>query len=256
MPRLAAGPPAEQVERAVEAAVQVGERERRQPSRGELDGQRHPVEAADDVGDQFEVRGRGRRAGAHSAGPVEEHRHGGNLRRLLPGARQRERGQPEGVFGGQAERLAARRQHAQPRAGRQQRADDVARGVEQVLAVVDHQQAGPVAEQRRAGGQDVARDDVQVQRRGERVRDRGGVGDRGEQHDGRGVGPRRDLQRDPGLTDPARPDDRHQPVRGEQPVQGRYLLLAADEPRRRPGPCGRGGCSRSGDVALDLAERR
>ena len=73
-------------------------------------------------------------------------------------------------------------------------------------------------------------DDVQVQRRRQRVRDRGRVGDRGEQQHGRRLAARRDLQRDPGLADAARADDRDHPLRGEQPVQRRDLRLAAEEP--------------------------
>ena len=76
-----------------------------------------------------------------------------------------------------------------------------------MLAVVDHQEAGAVAEDGDAGRQDVALDDVEVQGRRERVRECGRVGDRREQqHDVRPVG-RGDLQGHPGLADPTCPDD-------------------------------------------------
>jgi hypothetical protein len=65
----------EEVEGPVQAGVQIGEGERRQPPGGELDGQRHAVEAADDVGDKPQL-GRRRTAGADPSGPVEEDRDG------------------------------------------------------------------------------------------------------------------------------------------------------------------------------------
>ena len=46
---------AEQVEGAVEPGVEVGEAERRQPSRGQFDGEGYAVEAAHDVADQAQV---------------------------------------------------------------------------------------------------------------------------------------------------------------------------------------------------------
>ena len=46
---------AEQVERTVQPGVEVGEVERRHPSCGQFDGERHPVETAHDVTDQAQV---------------------------------------------------------------------------------------------------------------------------------------------------------------------------------------------------------
>ena len=46
---------AEQVKRTVQPGVEVGEVERRYPSCGQLDGERHPVETAHDVTDQAQV---------------------------------------------------------------------------------------------------------------------------------------------------------------------------------------------------------
>ena len=152
-----------------------------------------------------QLRRRGRGAGADPAGPVEEDRHRrdpGRVLRVRVG--KRERRQPEGVLRGEPERFAAGGQHRQPRARGQERGDRVARRVEQVLAVVDDQQPGALAEERDAGREDVALDDLQVQRRRQRVRDRGRVGDRGEQQHGRGLAALRDLQRHPGLADAAR----------------------------------------------------
>ena len=157
--------------------------------------------------------------------------------------------------GGRPERLAAGGQHRQPRARRQERGDRLARRVEQVLAVVDDQQPGALAEERDAGREDVALDDLQVQRRRQGVRDRGRVGDRGEQQHDRGLAALRDLQRHPGLADAARADDRHPPLRRQQPVQRRDLRLPADEAGGRAGAVGRAGGSAAGDVAFPLGQR-
>ena len=64
---------AEQVEGTVEPVVEVGEAERRQPPGGQLDGERHPVEAAHDLGDQAQVVRTGREVGLDATGAVDEH---------------------------------------------------------------------------------------------------------------------------------------------------------------------------------------
>ena len=81
-------------------------------------------------------------------------------------------------------------------------------GLEQVLAVVDDEQVRAVAEDRDAGRQDVAAYLAQAQRCGQRVRDARRVGDRCQQQHRRGVGSTRELEREAGLADAARTDDR------------------------------------------------
>ena len=173
MPGAAAGPAAEQVERAVEPAVQVGEREAGEPAGGELDRQRQPVEAADDVGDQPQLGRRRRGTGADPAGPVEEDRDRRGPGRVLP-RRAREAGAaPAGRCTPRAAPSGSRLVASTDSRGHADRsAVTVSRDrVEQVLAVVDHQQPGALAEERDAGREDVALDDVQVQRRRQGVRD-------------------------------------------------------------------------------------
>ena len=251
MARVAVGTAApEQVERPVEPGVQVGEGEGGQPAGGELDGQRHAVEAADDGSDQPQVRGRG----PDPAGPVEEERHRRHRGEVGLPVGHRERPEPVGVLGGEPERFPAGRQDREPRARREHDLDGGAGGVEQVLAVVHHEQAGAVAQHREAGRQDVALHDVQPQGRGQRVRHGLRIGDGGEQQHGRC--PVRDLPGHPRLAHPARPDHCDQPFRREQPVQRGDLGRAADEPgrgRRR----GRGGPDEGGapgDLALERVE--
>jgi hypothetical protein len=74
VPLLARRPPAaEQVQRAVQALRQLGERERRQSPGGQLDRQRHPVEVAHQLGDEPQLRtGRGE-PGPDPGGAVQEH---------------------------------------------------------------------------------------------------------------------------------------------------------------------------------------
>jgi hypothetical protein len=94
------------------------------------------------------------------------------------GLGERERSEAEGVLGGQAERFATGGQHRQAGAGGQQGEDESACRVEQVLAVVDNEQAGPVAEEGEAGGEDITVGDGEVHRRGERERDGRRIGHR------------------------------------------------------------------------------
>ena len=123
-----------------------------------------------------QVRGRGRRAGAHPARPGRGTPPPRRTSRRLAarGAAAASGASRKACSRGQAERLAAGRQHAsaagRPPAARRRASRTASSRCSQLSST---QQAGPVAEQRDAGGQDVARDDVQVQCRRERVRDRG-----------------------------------------------------------------------------------
>jgi hypothetical protein len=182
------------------------------------------------------------------------------VRKVLVRARYREWGQPEGVLGGKPEPFAAGGQDVQVGAAGQDDLDGVTDRVEQMLTVVDHEEVGAVAQDGDAGREHIAPHDVQVQRRGQRVRDGSGIGDRREQQHGRRLDASRDLQRDPGLAHPAGPDERDQPFVREQPMQRRHLVLTPDQPGRRPrwrlGSGGRRTGGASGDVALELAQRR
>ena len=165
--------------------MQVGQRERGQPPGGELDGQRHPVEPADDVGDHRQLRRVPPGTLADPGLALEEDgdgRDSGDVRLLI---RERQRRQPEDVLGRETERFPAGGEHGEPRAGRQHGVDGVADRVQQMFAVVDQQQPLAVAEHGQAGAQHVTLHDIQVQRRGQRVRNGGRFGDGRQQHRGR-----------------------------------------------------------------------
>ena len=96
--------------------------------------------------------------------------------------------------------------------------DQIGGGVEDVLAVVEHQQPDPALQR---GGHRLAHALARLlgdaQHRRHRVGHRRRIGDRGqfEKPDtvGKFIGqPRRDLGRQAGLADPAHPGQRHQPM--------------------------------------------
>ena len=135
----------EQPEPVGQPGGELGQRQRAQPGRGQLQGQRHAVQAAHHP--QHLVRAcrsstskPGRTAAARSVNSrTDAARRASSTPSLRAGQRQRaERDQRLAV---DRERLAAGRQHPQPGAARQQRCDQVRDGVDQVLAVVHHEQA-------------------------------------------------------------------------------------------------------------------
>ena len=152
MAGIGAAPPGrEQVERPVQASLQVDQRQGAQPARGQLECQRQAVEPPHDIAHQRGVVAREHQVGLAPAGMREEgldRGHAGHVRGALFGHGQRAEAQQ--VLGGQAQRLAGRRQHGQARAGRDERGGDIADRFDDVLAVVEHQH-------RVAAGQGVAR---------------------------------------------------------------------------------------------------
>nr|WP_244529605.1 hypothetical protein [Streptomyces wuyuanensis] len=227
----------EQVERALQPAVQVVEGERRQPAGRELDRQRHPVQPVHDPGDGPQFLLGGRRTGPDAAGPVQEEGRRRDLRGILTGLRQGQRREPKEMFSGQPEGFAAGRQQGGSGAAGEDRVDGVADAVEQMLAVVDDQQAGAVGEDGEAGGEHIAPVDLQIECGGQGVREGGGVGDRRETQDDRRAVLPRDLQREAGLPDAAGTDECDQPFGRQQLAQGPELRFAADQPSGRPAGC-------------------
>ena len=146
-------PPVSSRKRSDSRAGDLGQRQRPQPGRGELDGQRQAVQAAHDLDDR---RHRGvvdREVGAGGRGAVGEQPH----RRVL----ERHRGDAASgagwPSGGTAstsspmmrQRLAAGGQDAQLRAAAEQLLGQRRGGVDEVLAVVEHQHRVPVGRGRR-----------------------------------------------------------------------------------------------------------
>jgi hypothetical protein len=135
---------AEQVEALAQVRGDLVERERGRAGRGELDGQRHAVQAPADLlhGADGVIRGieaRPRRGGALAEQPLG----------LGQG------GHPPGDLVGAVQRLAARGQDAHAGPGAQNLLGQAGARVDQVLAVVEHDQRlprGQIRDQRLQGG--------------------------------------------------------------------------------------------------------
>ncbi len=218
--------------------------ERARPRRRQLDRERDAVEPAAEIGDRGRVplgddegRPARRRPFDEEARGLEPFEVSGLQRRA--GRRQRERQHRLEHLAHDPERLAARRQHAQARARPQQRPDRPRAGVRQMLAVVEHEQQLP--RRRRVGERRhrrAARLLANAERRADRRRNQGRVGEPAELDQPHAVAEAvdhraRDLEREPGLSDSARTDERHEPVAREQLLGARDLLSAPDEARQR-----------------------
>ena len=133
-PAAAAG---EEREAVVEASGDVDEREGAQPGRGELDGERQPVEALDQLhGEGLLLRP------DREVGPDR----GGSRRQQVQGLVAGQRGDRPRDLAGHRERLAARGQHVQPRALGEEGRHQLRGRVDDVLAVVEHDERAPTAE--------------------------------------------------------------------------------------------------------------
>ncbi|OLT06129.1 hypothetical protein BJF90_18340 [Pseudonocardia sp. CNS-004] len=237
--RPRSAPAAQQREPRVEAGGHLGRAHHPQLGGGQLDRERQPVQATADLDDGRGVRPVEREAGGCGGGPVEQQVHrrhpGDGVRVGRRGWRDREGSERAQVLPGDAEGLAARRQHGHARAAAADRLDRLGRGLDEVFAVVEHQQqplgaqelhqpAGPVEPRPLADGQ----------RGADRVDDRGRVADRRELDEPRAVGEpggrgARRVQRQHRLPDPADPDDGHDPgvAHGGHEVLG--ITLAPDQ---------------------------
>lgn len=207
--------------------------------RGELEGQREPVEGQADLGDRAGV-GHGdpevREGRANAGDEQRDARHRGQLRH---------RRQPARIGHGQREdrqQLLARHRegrpaggdHAHPRAAGQQPGDVVGR-VEQVLDVVQHQQHAPLAQVPAQGDrQRLGARVAQAERAGDGGQHVCRVAQRGEVDEHRAVGvlaaqPQRQLQGQPRLARATGADQREEPGRAEQHAGRRDLAVAADQ---------------------------
>ena len=231
---LTARPPStrEQGEPLVETGLEFGEREVADPRRREFDRQRNAVELRTDPVDQLQAVLADDEVGRRRRGASEE-----QLARLARvGAHRRDPPHPLAVG---AERLATGRQDRERLRPAQQVVGDVGGVVDQVLAVVEHDQrrgtigvlddqiGQPAAPLPRATTDQADRhrhlldDLVRIARGTEIGQPRSPV------VAGARVG--RHLERDPGLAAAAHAADGHQPMVGQQPIELLDLRSTTDE---------------------------
>ena len=229
-------------EAALQPPGQFGRGHRGHPRRRQLDRQRDPIQAADHRGDRRGVLPGHLETGLDRGRALGEQPHRLRLRdRRQVGARLRhpQRGHRKQMFSLDPQALAAGRQDHQPLTRPRQRPGQRRRPLEQVLAVVQHQQQPFGAQELRQRLTGVlAGPGGQREHRRDRIIDPGHVADRGQLSEPRAVGePRRHLggglQPQPGLAHPAGTGQRHHP----RPAQcGHGLLqltLPADERAHR-----------------------
>ena len=267
----------EQQEALAHAGVNGMQPQHRHARRCELDGQRQPVELPAQIDHQRHVGLRdfeAGRSGAHARleqkqrAVAADPRHGsvaGHGQRLEAAL----------LFGPQAQRLLAGGQHAQRRCALQQPVDEVGDGLEQVLAVVEHEQHLATCQRIDEGleaGLALRNRHAELLRHG--MRQKSGVGEAGELDPPCAVALALDLGAGnrlgkAALADAAGADHGDEPVQGEQAGEQHQVVVAADQIRSRrrqvgPGPAavarGRGGASRVrpgfGDARRIVMERR
>ena len=232
-PHRRPGTSGEQPEAIVEAVQDLGQRQRAQPGRRELDRQRHTVEPLTDLGDGDGVVLGDGEVGAREPSPV------GEQLDSLVGERQG-RHLPH-RFPGDTERLPARGQHGDSRCRPEQRRHERGARAEDVLAVVEHHEESAVADEPQQG----------VRRGAARFVGQPEHAGRGDGH-GVGVGHRSqvdepdavvvvadhagsDMDRQPRLARAAGSAEGDEPVRGQGVTQIRRLGLAPDEGRQLGG---------------------
>ena len=264
-----------EVERPVQPVAHGAQRHHRHLSGRQLDPERQPVQAAQHLHD---VRGilRGQlEVGPASPGVLDERADPrlpaqGLEVRPFPGHGQRL--QPHDVLPRDVQGDPRGGQH--PDAGRVAGDGDheLAAGVGQVLAVVEHQQQVAVDESSRdVGRADVVAGGPQPECRCDRLADPLGTVDGGEMHDhdvarcagcGRRVGGH--VEREPGLADATGARDGHGRVGPQQPEHLLAVVLAAHEWSRGSGnaqgggPCGRQrgeGEAAAGHHLLQIGQR-
>ena len=121
----------------MQAVKDLGQRQRPHPRRGQLDRQRHPIEARANLGHRRGIVIGDGEPGPGMAGPVGE--------QLDGFIGQRQRRHPPAHLTRHADRLTARREQRQPRRPTQQSDDQLGAGIEQMFAVVQHHQHLTVA---------------------------------------------------------------------------------------------------------------
>ena len=214
---LAAG---QHTEPLVQPLRELRRAQHRDPRRGQLQRQRDPIEAPHHLRDRTRIRVGHREVRLHRHRPVDEQANRLAARHRVPitGTRQRQRRDHQELLAGDAQALAARRKHHQPRAPCFQRPHQVDDRAEQVLAVVEHHQQllrsarnSASVSTRSTSGRGVT-----PNTRRDRVDNDVRVTNPGQLHQPRTVTKigqhlARDLQRQAGLAHPAHPGEGHHP---------------------------------------------
>ena len=145
------------------------------------------------------------------------------------------RHRPDGLAA-DSQSLAARGEEPQRRAAAQQVLGDLGGRRDHVLAVVEHDQHLPVTDQLGEPARVRKRRARPRSRRGRRPGSPTGASSTRQPPNSRSVGlGARHLQREPRLADPARPDERDEPMLGEQLHEVAQLGVAADQRCQRFG---------------------
>ena len=235
--------PGEESQAVAESRGDRVERHRAHARGGELDRQGDAVEVPADLDDGRRVRVAHAKRRQHRRGALDEEPHRGKRDRLLAitrlaGVRDRHRRHRVDGFARNPHRFAARREDGHPWRVAQQPLRQPRAGLEHVLAVVEDQQHGPVAQVR-----DERVDDRQAallpdaERRRDRLRHEARIRDRRELDEPRAVGEAvehvgRELERQPRLADAPGAEQRQQARPLERLPRFVELVLAPDERRR------------------------
>ena len=238
--RVGAAAPGQQAQPVAQPLIDLLRGQHRQPRRGQLDGQRQPLQPAADPGHRRHVRLGHREPRHHLRRPLGEQPHRREPRQLrqcelLPGVGCSQRRDRQHHLAVDNQRFPAGGQHPQPGRRPQQQVGQLGGRVHQVLAVIQNQQQLPPGQiVRQRGGRRVAGPVLQAQDT------RDGLGHQRllpqliqpDQPHPAGKRPRqpgRGPQRQPGLAHPADPGQRHQPGPRQQPLDLGHLITAADE---------------------------
>jgi hypothetical protein len=230
----------------VQPAGQLAEREGTQLGRGQLDGQREPVEPVADLRHDRPVVGVQREPGAYRHRALQEQRQS-----RVPGLGARwqrpvrigdvQRHHVPHVLGHHPEHLPAGAQHPQAGAGAQGPVGEHRAGVHQVLAVVQYQQQIPVAQVvRNHLGERPFAVHVDAERVGDGVLQQGGLGHPGEVDQPDAVGERAPQltggpHGEPALSAATHAGQGHQARAGQQPPYLGDVPASADERRHLGG---------------------
>ena len=224
----------EQSEAIVEVVEHLLGAHRHHAGGGQLDGEGDPIEALADLGHRRGLVGSvEREPGLHGLGSLEEQLDRG---RVGPGSCVEGRNGPP-VLRREAQALAAGGQDPDGGGLAQDRVDEIRRRGQDVLAVVDHdEQASARQRVDDALGHRPARSGRDPEDRRHGVGHGRGIADRRQLDHPDAVGELvgqlgGDLHREPGLADPARTGEGHEPVRLHELADLLHLHLAADEAR-------------------------
>ncbi len=228
---------AQQAEVVLEALGDLLDGENGRARRRELDGQRHPVQPAAEVGDGDgrAVRDGERRGEARCA--LKEELDGARLGRHLARGGHGEPADAEELLARDAQGAPAGRDDPQRRARAQQTGDQLRARAGDELAVVKDKQRALLAQAPGDGRRRIRRRQRKLECRGHVLGDELSVGDRGQVHPPRAarkLGPPLlgEGEPQPALPASTRPHEREQPVVGQQRGQLGQLAPAADEARQ------------------------